>query len=87
MGTEQIVAARVALGAVAPTVRHVPDADAALIGSKLDETAVANLVAAAEAACSPINDKRGTIEFRTSTAGVLAKRAAKIAYARAGGTV
>ncbi|MGJ8622511.1 MAG: FAD binding domain-containing protein [Yoonia sp.] len=77
--------ARVALGAVAPTVRAVPDAAAALIGTKLDDDAIAALVTAAEAACSPITDKRGTIEFRTRTAGVLAKRAAHIAYARAKG--
>ena len=81
-----VAEARVALGAVAPTVRLVPEASAALVGSKLDDAAIAALVAAAEAACSPINDKRGTIEFRTTTAGVLAKRAARIAYSRAGGT-
>ena len=80
-----VTAACVALGAVAPTVRLVPDAGAALIGTKLDAAAIAGLVAAAEAACSPITDKRGTIEFRTKTAGVLAKRAAHIAYSRAGG--
>ena len=79
------VAARVALGAVAPTVRLVKEAGAALVGTKLDDSAIAALVKAAEAACSPITDKRGTIEFRTKTAGVLAKRAALIAYARAGG--
>ena len=77
-------AAKVAVGAVAPTVRRVKDAEIALIGSKLDDTAIAGLVSAVEAACSPITDKRGTIEFRTKTAGVLAKRAALIAYARAG---
>lgn len=81
-----VTEARVALGAVAPTVRLVPDAAAALIGSKLDDDAITALVAAAQAACSPITDKRGTIEFRTTTAGVLAKRAARIAYTRAGGT-
>ena len=80
-----VTEARVALGAVAPTVRHVPDAGAALAGTKLDDDAIASLVAAAEAACSPITDKRGTIAFRTTTAGVLAKRAARIAYSRAGG--
>ena len=80
-----ISAARVALGAVAPTVRLVEDAGKAIIGTKLDEDAVAALVAAVEAACSPISDKRGTVEFRTKTAGVLAKRAARTAYARAGG--
>ena len=77
--------ARVVLGAVAPTAVLVPDAAKAIIGSKLDAAALANLAAACEAACAPIDDKRGTIEFRTEVAGVLAKRAAKIAYQRAGG--
>jgi carbon-monoxide dehydrogenase medium subunit len=80
-----ITAARVALGAVAPTARLVADAAAALIGSTLDEAALDALGKAAEAACKPITDKRGTIKFRTHVAGVLAKRAAKIAYDRAGG--
>ncbi len=78
-------AARVALGAVAPTVVLVEDAGAALVGTKLDDAAIAAMVQAAEAACNPISDKRGTVEYRTKTAGVLAKRAALIAYARAGG--
>jgi carbon-monoxide dehydrogenase medium subunit len=77
--------ARVSLGAVAPTVLLVPAAAKALIGSKLDDDALEKLGAAASAACRPIDDKRGTIEFRTKVAAVLAKRAAKIAYARAGG--
>lgn len=77
--------ARVALGAVAPTVVLVPEAGNALAGSRLDDAAIAAMVQAVEAACAPITDKRGTIEFRTKTAGVLAKRAALIAYARAGG--
>ncbi|MEX0311890.1 MAG: xanthine dehydrogenase family protein subunit M, partial [Tateyamaria sp.] len=55
------------------------------IGSALDDAALDALAAAASAACNPIDDKRGTIEFRTEVAGVLAKRAAKIAYARAKG--
>ena len=77
--------ARVALGAVAPTVLLVSEAVTALVGSKLDDKALGAMVQAVEAACVPITDKRGTIEFRTKTAGVLAKRAALIAYARAGG--
>jgi len=77
--------ARVALGAVAPTVVVVEDAANAIIGTKLDDAALEKLAAASSAACNPIDDKRGTVEFRTKTAGVLAKRAAKIAYNRAGG--
>lgn len=77
-------AARVALGAVAPTVLLVKDAGAALVGTKVDEAALTKLAAAASAACNPIDDKRGTIEYRKKVAGVLAQRAAKIALERAG---
>ncbi len=78
-------AARVALGAVAATQLVVEDGAAALIGSTLDDAAMANLDAAARAVCRPIDDKRGTIEYRTKVAGVLARRAAGIAQQRAGG--
>jgi len=81
-----VTEARVALGAVAPKVVLVDAAARAIIGTKLDDAALAALAAACEAACTPIDDKRGTIAFRTSTAGVLARRAAQIAYARAGGS-
>jgi carbon-monoxide dehydrogenase medium subunit len=76
-------AARVALGAVAPTVVLVPDAAAALVGSQGDDAALDAVAAAASAACNPIDDKRGTIVYRTKVAGVLAKRAAAIAFERA----
>jgi carbon-monoxide dehydrogenase medium subunit len=79
-----ITEAQVALGAVAPTALLVEPAGAALVGSKLDEAALARLDAAARAACRPISDKRGTAEYRTQIAGVLARRAAVIAYQRAG---
>jgi len=78
-------AARVALGAVAATQLVVEDGAAALIGSTLDDAALEKLDAAARAACRPIDDKRGTIEYRTKVAGVLARRAAKIAQQRAEG--
>jgi carbon-monoxide dehydrogenase medium subunit len=80
----RIVAARVALGAVAPTALLVPAAADALIGSTLDDAALQGLQVAARAACRPIDDKRGTIAYRIRVAGVLAARAARIAYARAG---
>ena len=75
--------ARVALGAVAPTVLLVEAGATALIGSTLDDAALDKLRAAASAACNPIDDKRGTVEFRVDVAGVLAKRAALIAQQRA----
>ena len=80
-----IADARVALGAVAPTQLVVDDAAKAIIGSKLDDAALAKLDAAAQAACNPITDKRGTKEFRIKIAGVLARRTAAIAFERAKG--
>jgi carbon-monoxide dehydrogenase medium subunit len=81
----KVTAARVGLGAVAPTVLLVEDAAKALIGSGLDERALDAAAAACRAACKPINDKRGTVEYRTKVAGVLLKRTALIAAERAGG--
>jgi CO/xanthine dehydrogenase FAD-binding subunit len=75
--------ARVVLGAVAPTQLVVQEAAQALIGHKLDDATLQRLDAAAQKACKPINDKRGTIEYRTKVAGVLARRAAAIAFERA----
>jgi carbon-monoxide dehydrogenase medium subunit len=71
------------LGAVAPTQLVVDEAAQALIGHKLDDDTLAKLDAAAQHACKPITDKRGTIEYRTKIAGVLARRAAAIAFERA----
>jgi CO/xanthine dehydrogenase FAD-binding subunit len=76
-------AARVALGAVAPTVLLVKDAADALIGTRVDDAALDRLAKAASAACRPIDDKRGTKEYRVKVAGVLAKRTAQQALERA----
>lgn len=76
--------ARIALGAVAPTARRVADAEAALVGTAITDESLAAVAAAASAACDPIDDKRGTIEYRKQVAGVLAKRAVKLAAERAG---
>jgi carbon-monoxide dehydrogenase medium subunit len=75
--------ARVALGAVAEKALLVEEAANVLIGTKLDASAVANLSAAVCAACRPIDDKRGTKEYRIKVAGVLARRVAEIALERA----
>ena len=75
--------ARVALGAVAATPLLVPEAAEALIGTSVDEDALARLAEAASAACRPIDDKRGTTVYRIKVAGVMARRAAEIALDRA----
>jgi len=75
--------ARVGLGAVAPTPLLVADGAKALIGTRVDGKALDALAAAASAACKPIDDKRGTVAYRIKVAGVLARRAARIALERA----
>ena len=77
-------AARVAIGAVAVTALLVPEAANALIGTRLEDTALQSAANAASEAANPITDRRGTIEFRKHVIGVLVKRAAKIAADRAG---
>jgi aerobic carbon-monoxide dehydrogenase medium subunit len=76
-------AARVSLGAVAERPLLVAPAATALVGSTVDDAALQKLAAAASAACRPIDDKRGTKEYRIKVAGVLARRAAQIALERA----
>ncbi len=84
-GSGTVTEARVALGAVAPVALLVAKAGKALVGSKLEDDALEAMAAACRDACDPIDDKRGTIHYRTRVAGVLATRAAKLAWQRAGG--
>jgi carbon-monoxide dehydrogenase medium subunit len=75
--------ARVSIGAVAERALLVPEAAAALIGTKVDADALKRMAAAVSAACRPIDDKRGTKEYRIKVSGVMARRAAEIALERA----
>jgi carbon-monoxide dehydrogenase medium subunit len=73
----------VGLGAVAARPLLASDAARALIGGTLDAASIATFEEAVRAACKPIDDKRGTREFRIKVAGVMARRAALKAYERA----
>jgi len=81
----KVMAARVALGAVGPKVIVVAAAAEAILGRALDDAALADLAAACSAAATPIDDKRGTVDFRRHVSGVLARRAAVIGQSRAKG--
>jgi carbon-monoxide dehydrogenase medium subunit len=81
-----IASARVALGAVGPKVVRAEAAEQLLVGHRLDDDTLEALAAACSEASHPIDDKRGTVAFRKQVAGVLARRAAMQAHARAGGT-
>jgi CO/xanthine dehydrogenase FAD-binding subunit len=77
------VAARIALGAVAPTPLFVPEAGAALVGQPVGETAIDAAAAIAKAAARPISDMRGSAEQRKHLSAVMTKRALEIAVERA----
>lgn len=76
-------AARVAIGAVAPTARLAPAAAEALVGTRVDEVATRRAGEAASAAAKPIDDRRGTAAYRRTVVGVLTRRAAATAARRA----
>ncbi len=76
-------AARVALGAVAPVVLLVEEAADILVGSRLDRATLERLQSVCSKAARPIDDKRGTAEFRREVVGVMARRAARLAAERA----
>ena len=82
-GSGTCTAARVGIGAVAPTPLLVADAAAALVGTSVDDEALAAAGAACSAAASPITDKRGTVEYRRKVVAVLCRRAGAIARDRA----
>jgi carbon-monoxide dehydrogenase medium subunit len=77
--------ARVALGAVAPTVIRAPDAEEMLVGTDLGEGALDRAAEAARAAARPIDDARAPAWYRRHLSGVLTHRALATARERARG--
>lgn len=75
----------IAITALAPTIRRVPEAEAALAGSDGGHEAIAAAARAAGAGSSPISDVRGSAEYRAAMAEVIARRAIAAALARARG--
>jgi CO/xanthine dehydrogenase FAD-binding subunit len=80
-----VTGARIAITALAPTIRRVPEAEQALTGGDGGADAAraaADLVAAAS---QPISDVRGSDRYRRAMAAVMARRAINAAVARAKG--
>tara|TARA_B100001093_G_scaffold227398_1_gene217920 strand:- start:3418 stop:4287 length:870 start_codon:yes stop_codon:yes gene_type:complete len=73
---------RVSLGAVAPTPLLIKEASDIMVGTNLNSEVLEKVAKICMESCNPIDDKRGTIEYRTKVAGVLFKRATLIAFDR-----
>jgi CO/xanthine dehydrogenase FAD-binding subunit len=85
---DRVVGARVAITALTPTIRRVPEAESALVGTDGAEDAVEAAAAATAVASTPISDVRGSAEYRRAMAAVIASRAITAAITRArGGSV
>ncbi len=82
---ETILAARIALGAVAPTPLFAQKAGELLAGQKISDELLAKAAQAARELVNPITDMRGTKEYRQHVTGVLTERVLKAAIARAHG--
>ena len=78
----QIEHAKVSIGAVAEKALVAEAAAKVLIGKKVDEEVIEKFVSEVRNLARPIDDKRGTVEFRKQVIGVLAKRALNIALER-----
>jgi CO/xanthine dehydrogenase FAD-binding subunit len=76
---------RIAITALAPTVRRVPAAEAALVGSDGGPAAAAEAGRLAAEASTPISDVRASLDYRTAMAAVVVRRAVTGALARARG--
>ena len=77
--------ARVAITALAPTIRLVPEAAEALVGSDGGTAAVGEAAAAAARAAEPISDVRASAEYRRAMAEVVTRRVLTAALGRARG--
>jgi CO/xanthine dehydrogenase FAD-binding subunit len=82
---DTVAAAKVAITALAPTIRLVPEAEQALVGSDGERAAAEQAARAAAAACEPISDVRASEDYRRAMAAVLARRAIEAAVTRARG--
>jgi CO/xanthine dehydrogenase FAD-binding subunit len=85
VGDGGVTDARIAITALAPTIRRVPEAEATLVGTDGGEAAIAAAAAATAAASTPISDVRGSAGYRSAMAEVIARRAITCALTRARG--
>ena len=70
----KVSAASITLGSVAPTVRHAGEAEAYLVGKALDDAVISQAAELAMGASSPIDDIRGTANYRRLMVKALSAR-------------
>ena len=80
---ETFISARIGLGAIGPTPFFAEDAGKLLAGQPVSETVIEKAAQAARAIATPIDDMRGTKEFRVLVTGVLTRRVLEEAVQRA----
>jgi carbon-monoxide dehydrogenase medium subunit len=81
----RIASARVALGSAGITPIRAAEAEKELTGQDVKKVKLDKAAEAAIAAADPVEDQRGSAEFKKRLVGVLTRRAAGIALRRANG--
>ena len=79
----KFTAARISLGAVAPTPLYVQEAGDSLVGKPVNAESLEAAAKIAQAAARPISDMRGTAEYRKHLSAVMTRRALELAVERA----
>lgn len=80
---DNFVSARIGLGAVGPTPLFAKTAGESLAGQPLKDESIQRAVEEARSIVNPIDDMRGTAEFRRHVTAVLTERVLRTAVARA----
>jgi len=71
---QEIVEAKITLGAVAPTIIHAADAEQYLVGKRLDDETIRAAAQLASQAARPISDVRASANYRTRMVKALTRR-------------
>ena len=71
---DTVTSASITLGAVAPTIIHAPEAEAYLVGKKLTEEVIAQSALLTMQAAKPIDDLRGSADYRREMVRVCTAR-------------
>jgi len=72
----------IALTNVGTTALKASDAEDSLRGKKLDDVAINEAARLAMSICDPVEDQRGSVEYKTAMAGEMTRRALRTAHSR-----